>query len=78
VTTSKKIFYKSKSRENTKRKTNPLPRFEKIKHVTYVVDRLHIKGHKQKWCQKLCHPDNFKELNGTNTVICEQINYWLN
>lgn len=70
MTTSKKIFYKSKSRENTKRKTNPLPRFEKIKHV----DRLHIKGHKQKWC----HPDNFKELNGTNTVICEQINYWLN
>ena len=41
------------------------------------MDRLHIKGHKQKWCQKMCHPDNSKELYGTNTVVCEQINYWL-
>jgi hypothetical protein len=60
-----------------KAKTNPSTRFDNIKNVKYVVDRLHIKGHKQKWCLKICHPDLFDDLNGTNTVVCEQINFWL-
>jgi len=39
---------------------------------------LHIKGHKENWCLNNCHPDLFPEVKDVNTVICEQINYWLN
>ena len=60
-----------------KANTNPSTRFDNIKNVKYVVDRLHIKGHTQKWCLKICHPDLFDDLNGTSTVVCEQINFWL-
>ena len=34
-------------------------RVQATKNVKHVVDRLHIVGHKQSWCQKMCHPDLF-------------------
>ena len=42
-----------------------------------MVDKLHIQGHKEAWCNAHCHPKNWTELQGTNTVVCEQVNYWL-
>jgi len=52
-------------------------RLNRVKNIYYVVDRLHIVGHKQEWCKAECHPDLFEELNGVNTVIVEQIYAWL-
>ena len=49
----------------------------KILVIKFAVDKLHIQGHKENWCLKNCHPKLFPELNDVNTVICEQINYWL-
>jgi hypothetical protein len=42
----------------------------------YVVDRLHIQGHVDPVCLATCHPDNFPELTGKNTQVCEQTNSW--
>jgi hypothetical protein len=42
-----------------------------------VVDKLHIKGHVDPECFSTCHPRLFPELDDNNTVICEQVNYWL-
>ena len=53
-------------------------RLRKLKNINYVVDRLHIAGHKQAWCKEECHPDCFKpNLDNINTVIVEQVNAWL-
>jgi hypothetical protein len=43
----------------------------------FVVDKLHIQGHTEEWCLENCHPRKFSELNKVNTMVCEQINYWL-
>jgi len=53
-------------------------RLELFKDKNFVIDKLHIRGHKEDFCEKNCHPNNFPEIAQANTVICEQINYWLN
>ena len=45
--------------------------------IIYVVDKLHIQGHTETWCHENCHPRLFPELERINTVVCEQINFWL-
>ena len=56
--------------------------FESVSHTNIldnfhcVVDRLHIQGHKDPICLTNCHPDNFPELKGKNTMVCEQTNSW--
>ena len=52
-------------------------RFDSAEDVKYVVDRLHIMGHTQSWCKDKCHPDLFPDLKNVNTMVCEQINFWL-
>ena len=42
----------------------------------YVVDRLHKQGHVDPVCLATCQPDNFPELSGKNTQVCEQTNSW--
>jgi hypothetical protein len=42
-----------------------------------VVDKLHIQGHRDHRCLQTCHPDLFPELNEANTVVVEQINFWV-
>jgi hypothetical protein len=42
-----------------------------------VVDKLHIKGHVDPECLSTCQPRLIPELDYINTVICEQVNYWL-
>ena len=41
------------------------------------MDKLHIKDHVGAECKETCHPKLFPMLKDTNTVICEQINFWL-
>ena len=43
----------------------------------FVVDKLHIQGHKDPYCLANCHPKLFEDVNEVNTVVCEQINYWI-
>ncbi|CAF1092729.1 unnamed protein product [Brachionus calyciflorus] len=48
-----------------------------LKDINFAIDRLHINNHKDSWCLKNLHPENFSELNGINSVVCEETNYWL-
>ena len=48
-----------------------------IKTKKFVVDKLHIQNHTDHDCKKNCHPNLFPDLKPINTVICEQINFWL-
>ena len=38
---------------------------------------MHFRGHVDSWCKQNCNPNDHNELKPINTVICEQINYWL-
>ena len=65
-----------------KRVDNPCNSTERLnsissKNVTYIVDRLHIKGHTESWCLENCHPILFPEIDKINTVVCEQANFRL-
>ena len=42
-----------------------------------VDTRLHMKGHTGDECKKNNDPALFPELEDTNTVVCEQVNFWL-
>ena len=55
-------------------KNKRLNEFCKLK---FAVDKLHIKGHKEAWCLQNCNPTNNPDLDGVNTVVCEQVNFWL-
>ena len=46
-------------------------------NIHYVVDRLHITGHKGEDCKKYCHPNLFPEIKSINSVICESVNFKL-
>ncbi len=41
-----------------------------------VVDRMHFKGHKDKWCKKHMNPDKYREFDRLNTESCEQTFSW--
>jgi len=44
---------------------------------TFVVDKLHIQGHVDEWCRINCDPIWYPQILAANTVVCEQINYWI-
>ncbi len=48
-----------------------------FKDKKIVVDKLHIQGHKDHRCLETCHPNLFPDLADVNTVIVEQINFWV-
>lgn len=52
-------------------------RAAKLEKIKYVVDKLHIKGHVGTECHATVHPNLFPELVNINTVICEQVNFFL-
>jgi len=58
-------------------KLNPTDRLLNFSKKTFAVDKMHIKGHTEQWCLENCNPNNFKELNEVNTMVCEQINFTL-
>ena len=43
----------------------------------YVVDKLHMRGHTGDACKKNNDPALYPELDDKNTVVCEQVNFWL-
>ena len=43
----------------------------------FVVDKLHIQGHTDHDCRSTCHPDLYPDLKDINTVVVEQINFWI-
>ena len=40
----------------------------RITSMTIVVDKLHFRGHTDKWCQEFCNPYKFDELNEVRFV----------
>jgi len=57
-----------------KNKTIRACELQKKKHF---IDKFHIHNHVDPWCLDNCNPCQVEELKGINTVVCEQINYWL-
>lgn len=44
----------------------------------YVIDCLHIRGHRDTWCLEHCHPDkgdHAQRMKDTNTSRAEQVNH---
>ena len=41
------------------------------------IDKFHIYNHIDKWCLKNCNPKNEEQLDKIDTVVCEEINFWL-
>jgi len=52
-------------------------RAQVFKTKKFVVDKLHITGHTDHNCRATCHPDLFNDLKPINTVVVEQINFWV-
>ena len=44
--------------------------FDKIRKS---INKFHFGNHVDKWCMENCNPYNIKELNGVNSVVCEQL-----
>ena len=43
---------------------------------TYIIDRLHVKGHVAR-CREIYPPNLIRELDNAQTMICEQRNFWI-
>ena len=41
-----------------------------------VIDKFHFFNHTEAYCKENCNP-NERELEGVNTEVCEQINFWI-
>jgi len=52
-------------------------RTKKFIDKKFVVGKLHIQGHTDHDCRFICHPDLYPDLNEINTVVVEQINFWV-
>ncbi len=48
-----------------------------LEESTFVIDRLHIKNHVRDECHKFYNVDLHNELYEINTVVCEELNFWL-
>ena len=53
------------------------PRLRDLINKKHIVDRFHINNHVDSWCLKNCNPNIRDDLKGVNTVVVEEINYWL-
>ena len=45
--------------------------------IQYIIDKMHAKGHVDKWCIENCHPDvpkNAEAIRGVCTPACEIVN----
>ena len=51
-------------------------RGQKLNEKKHFINKLHILNHKDPWCIANCDPYKEPELNGINTVVCEQFNFW--
>ena len=44
------------------------PTAKRISQMNIVVDKLHFKGHVDKWCHENCNPYNFHQLGNVSTL----------
>lgn len=42
---------------------NVTPTAEKLSRIEIVIDKLHMEGHTDKWCEENCNPRHFKALD---------------
>ena len=59
-------------------KDNPTPRLKNFISKQFFVDRFHIQGRDEVWCDTNCHSRNFRELKDINTMVCGQQNFLIN
>ncbi len=52
-------------------------RGRKIRDIDFVIDRLHIHNHVRADCHLYYNANLYDELFKVNTVVCEEINFWL-
>lgn len=52
-------------------------RGSKLSKMKIFVDRLHMINHKDAWCKENCNMDHERELDGINSMVCEELNFWL-
>jgi hypothetical protein len=52
-------------------------RGQKLLNKKHFIDKLHFSNHKDPWCIENCDPFKEKNLENVNTVVSEEINYWL-
>ena len=43
----------------------------RLSEVNIVIDKLHFKGHVDKWCHEHCNPYKFEELNQVCGLIIQ-------
>ena len=48
-----------------------------LDEITYVIDRMHVKGH-VKSCQEKYSPSLIKDLDAAQTIICELVIWFTN
>ena len=53
---------------NTARRTLT-PTAKKMAEMSYVVDRMHFKGHVDQWCQNNCDPDKLPAMEMVHTYM---------
>ena len=64
MTDKKKIWTKSERAKN-------------LEMTKFAIDKFHFGNHKDKWCRKNMDPNKYPELKNLNTVVCEEVNFWL-
>ncbi|RNA24790.1 hypothetical protein BpHYR1_001525, partial [Brachionus plicatilis] len=64
---------------NKQRIKTETTRLNEFQQKAIVVDRFHFQKHSQEdyFCRENCDADKYSELNGINTSVCEEINFWL-
>ena len=40
-----------------------MPTAKLLSNINIVIDKMHMVGHTDKWCKKVCNPNNFPDLN---------------
>ena len=48
----------------------------RLSEVNIVIDKLHFKGHVDKWCHEHCNPYKFEELNQVCGFIMQLSATW--
>ena len=52
------------------------PTAERLSSLNIVVDKMHFKGHTDKWCMENCNPYAHEELNQVEsmwTSVCQNV-----
>lgn len=51
------------------------PKDHGLNKKRFIIDKFHFTNHTEAYCKKNCDPRECSE--GVNTVVCEQINFWI-